>query len=195
MLQLVTLATLAAPQRAAMLSCLLPGLEQQVRCKVYTSNIMGEERSKRISDHMTYMKAKKAYRLNLHQLVTGWKHELRQKALEDQALEQRKMVAAAKQEAEDLRQRLQEKRLSGLGEQLKQAELELKVAHVRLRRAQRQEEVLKREDQAALNRYERLLEASRNWIREEEFEAAIHKALDSPEPFGFITNLEVRKGF
>jgi hypothetical protein len=44
-------------------------------------------------------------------------------------------------------------------------------------------------------RYERLLEASRHWIREQEFEAAIHKALDNPEPFGFITNMEVRKGF
>ena len=126
---MLQLALLAAPQRAAMLACLLPGLEQQVRCKVYTSNVMGEERDKRISDHMTYMKAKKAYRLNLHQLVTGWKHELRQKALEDQALEQRQRVAAANQEAEDLRQRLQEKRLGNLGEQLKQTELEFKVVN------------------------------------------------------------------
>ena len=46
-----------------------------------------------------------------------------------------------------------------------------------------------------VHRYERLLEASRHWIREEEFEAAIHKALDNPEPFGFIKNLEVQKGF
>jgi hypothetical protein len=43
--------------------------------------------------------------------------------------------------------------------------------------------------------YQRLLAASRNWIRQEDFEAAIHRALDNPQPFGFITNLPVSKGF
>lgn len=43
--------------------------------------------------------------------------------------------------------------------------------------------------------YQRLLEASRNWIRQEDLEAAINRALDNPEPFGFVTSLKINRGF
>ncbi len=43
--------------------------------------------------------------------------------------------------------------------------------------------------------YQRLLEASRHWIRQDEWGAAVERAVDNPEPFGFITNLKVTRGF
>lgn len=133
------LSAAAAPllSRSALLACLLPGLAlhtpslpaglQHVRTKVYTSNVMDEERTKRITDHMDYMRARKAYRNGLYKLVLGWRHDMRQQALKDQAQLRQERGAAAREEAQDLAQRLREKQLDGLGEQLKQVELEHQV--------------------------------------------------------------------
>ncbi|KAG2497496.1 hypothetical protein HYH03_004648 [Edaphochlamys debaryana] len=181
---------------AAVLSALLPGLfVAQTRTKTYVSNVMNEERTKRITDHQNYWKARKKYRLELHDLFSKWRAELKAKQLAEEAVERQRKAEDARNQAERMAELLKEKRLASLSEQLRKAELEHKVAQVQVRAAERRDGELKRKEAARAARYQRLLEASRNWIRESEFEAAIHTALDNPRPFGFMANLQPSKGF
>ncbi|KAG2436022.1 hypothetical protein HYH02_011734 [Chlamydomonas schloesseri] len=156
---------------------------------------MDETRAKRISDHFAYHKARKEYRASLHNLYNSWRAELVAKQLADPGAQRRLKAEEAREEAARMAQLLREKRVATLVEQVRKAELEHKLAQVQLQRAVRRQEELQRRQEAREARYQRLLEASRNWIRHEDLEGAINRALDNPEPFGFVTSLKINRGF
>ncbi|GLC42999.1 hypothetical protein PLESTB_000278000 [Pleodorina starrii] len=181
---------------SAVLSALLPGLfVSQTRSKVFTSNVMDETRAKRIKDHFTYMHARVKYRKDLFRILQSWRAEIKAKQLDEEAVARQRKAQELRDEATRMQDQLKERQALQLREEVRKAELEHKRAQIQLQRAHRRQEELQKREQEQAERYQRLLAASRNWIRQEEFEAAIHRALDNPQPFGFITNLPVSKGF
>ncbi|PNH09847.1 hypothetical protein TSOC_003513 [Tetrabaena socialis] len=118
----------AALPSAEVLAALLPGLfVMHTRSKVYTSNVMDETRDKRITDHFAYMKARKAYRQDLHNLYAQWRAEIKAKELDDQAKQRQARAEEARLQAEHMELLLKEKRAASLATELRKAELEHKV--------------------------------------------------------------------
>ncbi len=111
-----------------MLSCLLPGLfAVHVRHKTYTSNVMDESRQTKIAEHFGYMKARKDYRHELHDLFNKWRADMKARELEEQAKERQQRLDEARQEAARMQALLNEKRMASLAEELKKAELQHKL--------------------------------------------------------------------
>ena len=54
-----------------------PTARISVRSKTYTSNVMDENRSRRIREHFAYNKAKKAWRADVHERLRKWRGEQR----------------------------------------------------------------------------------------------------------------------
>ncbi|KXZ47769.1 hypothetical protein GPECTOR_33g651 [Gonium pectorale] len=154
---------------------------------------MDETRAKRITDHFRYMKERKQYRLALHDLFGKWRGEITAQQAKEADAQKRQRAERDKEHAELMELR-REKAAASLQEQIKKAELDQKLAQLQLQRAMRLEAQLKRREKRRADRQQQLLEASRRWIRHDELEAAINRAMDNPEPFGFITSLPVRQG-
>lgn len=111
-----------------MLSCLLPGLfAAHIRHKTYTSNVMDESRQTKIAEHFGYMKARKDYRHELHELFIKWRADMQARELEEQAKERQQRIDEARQEAARVQALLHEKRTASLAEELKRAELQHKL--------------------------------------------------------------------
>lgn len=99
----------------------------QVRCKVYTSNVMDAERSRRISQHFGYYKARKEWQKKMGGLIMQWKADVRQTQLQT-ALEEAQKTAAelAAHKARELAFKQAAAKRS-IKEQLSRAEVELQV--------------------------------------------------------------------
>lgn len=58
---------------------------QQLRCKVFTSNVMDDTRSQRIAERRAYMLAKKEWRKEVNHRLLQWRAELKAAELEARA--------------------------------------------------------------------------------------------------------------
>uniref|UniRef100_A0A7R9W1F4 Uncharacterized protein n=1 Tax=Chlamydomonas euryale TaxID=1486919 RepID=A0A7R9W1F4_9CHLO len=179
-------ASLAGPPSRVRAHCFVP-----VRtAKTFTSNVMDENRSRRVREHFAYHKAHKAWRAEVASRLERWRHELRAADAAAAAVAATAGDSAAEMAAARRQQMQQHQYLDKLEAELRRAQLDFDIARLRLSRAQRAEQQAERAAQLKAAQREALLEASRRWVGStEELTERINAALDAPRPFGFITNL------
>jgi hypothetical protein len=169
---------------------------QQIRQKTYTSNVMDETRSRRISEHQKYHRAMKEWRLEVHGRVEAWRAEIRGK--EQAEMDARRLLRSGgrgvQAETSQIHSRPEmtpeQKREQELREELKKAQLDFDLAKLKLIRAQRQQLLMAKREREVVTKRRLLLQSSRKWIgSSDELKERINAALDNPQPFGFITDL------
>ena len=172
---------------------------QITRQKTYTSNVMDETRSNRIREHQTYHRAMKKWRLEVHGRIEEWRAEIRGK--QQAEIDARRLMRSdggkLMNEGENLgcqsRPELtpEQRREQELKEDLRKAQLDLDLANLKLIRARRSKLITAKREAMEEMKRRLLLESSKRWIgSSEELKERINTALDSPQPFGFITNLQ-----
>lgn len=96
-----------------------------VRTKVFTSNVMDENRSKRISEHCNYQRSLRGWKCQMHRQILLWRAEQKQKEQIQHDLDESQRQLALAKERQD--QAIHDKKVRLLEEDLKKAQLEVEV--------------------------------------------------------------------
>lgn len=87
---------------------------------------MDETRSKRISEHFAYMRARIRYQRDFSKLLQGWRIEVNASKLGEEAAERQRKGQELRDEAARLQELLRERRAEQLRAELRKAELDHK---------------------------------------------------------------------
>ncbi|MEW5307307.1 MAG: hypothetical protein WDW36_009714 [Sanguina aurantia] len=169
---------------------------QQHRTRTtFTSNVMGEYRTRRITEHFTYMRKLKAWRGEMASQLAVWRGGFRKLQFQQWEEKRQQDVISAAADAAKVAHRLAEKQHEQLLETIRKVTNEHAVAELRLEKAIKEEKRVEDREQGMALRRAMLLEASRDWVGPEELGARIEEALDNPSPFGFISKQPRTTGF
>lgn len=99
----------------------------QLRCKTYTSNVMDEERSRRLAEEYAYHKARKDWKRKMGALKTQWLAEINKSAITAalEATRQQAMATAARHAQRRAVDQAAKQRT--LAEQIQRAEMDVLV--------------------------------------------------------------------